>query len=94
MTVRPEKEREVAVGLGFEPRRAAPKTAVLPLDDPTIAPIILGRKLKFQSQSQRLTKKIPIVKEFQATSKTAWSCFLLNHDSISLNSLLDYPCFG
>ena len=24
----------VAAGLGFEPRRAAPKTAVLPLDDP------------------------------------------------------------
>jgi hypothetical protein len=43
--------------------------------------------LKFQSPSQRLTKKIPI-------SKTAWSCFLLNHDSISLNSLPDYPCFG
>jgi hypothetical protein len=50
--------------------------------------------LKFQSPSQRLTKKIPIVKEFQATSKTAWSCFLLNHDSISLNSPPDHPCFG
>lgn len=24
----------MAAGLGFEPRRAAPKTAVLPLDDP------------------------------------------------------------
>lgn len=94
MTVKPDKEREVAVGLGFEPRRAAPKTAVLPLDDPTIAPIILGRKLKFQSPSQRLTKKFPISKEIQWTSKTAWSCFLLNHDSISLNSPPDYPCFG
>jgi hypothetical protein len=50
--------------------------------------------LKFQSPSQRLTKKIPISKEIQVTSKTAWSCFLLNHDSISLNSLSDYLGFG
>lgn len=29
----------MAAGLGFEPRRAAPKTAVLPLDDPATSPI-------------------------------------------------------
>lgn len=28
------KDKSLAAGLGFEPRRAAPKTAVLPLDDP------------------------------------------------------------
>jgi hypothetical protein len=50
--------------------------------------------LKFQSPSQRLTKKFPIRQEIQWTSKTAWSCFLLNHDSISLKSPPDYPCFG
>lgn len=34
----------MAAGLGFEPRRAAPKTAVLPLDDPATGVIILGEK--------------------------------------------------
>lgn len=28
------RKQKLAAGLGFEPRRAASKTAVLPLDDP------------------------------------------------------------
>jgi hypothetical protein len=30
----------LAGGLGFEPRLAAPKTAVLPLDDPPVTPLV------------------------------------------------------
>jgi hypothetical protein len=40
-------QKDVAAGLGFEPRRAAPKTAVLPLDDPaTRHTIIAGGGLR------------------------------------------------
>lgn len=50
----------VAAGLGFEPRRTAPKTVVLPLDDPASPSfIIFGLNSNSRSLKIELEKPIP-----------------------------------
>ena len=43
----------MAAGLGFEPRHAAPKTAVLPLDDPALSTLSIHLKRLVRLQMNR-----------------------------------------
>lgn len=64
----------VAGGLGFEPRRTAPKTVVLPLDDPPTVKIIHvgGRTLERNGSIDRT----PICTPGGALGRKELGCFL------------------